>query len=155
MVSKVLKGSFLIAMAIFLNFGVTGVGLSGTYEAASAAPDCTQNPNEAGCNPFDPLGQACVGQPNAAACQESAEGQGEENPVSGSDGVIIRAANLIALATGVIAVVIIIIAGITTTLSAGDAGKIKSSRDAIIYAAVGPVVIALARTIVVFIVNRV
>ena len=39
--------------------------------------------------------------------------------------------------------------------SAGESSSIKSARDAIIYAAVGIVVVALARTIVIFIVNRI
>ena len=101
---------------------------------------------------FDILAQACEDDPDAAICQENA--QGDKNPVSGEDGILIRVANIIAVVSAVIAVIIIVIAGLTMVLSSGDSGKIKESRDAIIYAAVGLVVIALARTIVGFVATR-
>lgn len=88
---------------------------------------------------------------NSVACTENELGKGTENPVTTTTQNVV---NLLSLATAAIAVVVIIIAGITMTLSQGDAGKVKSSRDAIIYAAVGLVVAALARAIVFFIVNR-
>jgi hypothetical protein len=101
---------------------------------------------------FDPLQEACVANPNAAICVESKEGQTTtSNPINTTIG---KAANIIAVVSSVIAVIVIVIAGITTTLSNGDAGKVKSSRDAIVYAAVGLVVINLARIIVFFIANR-
>ena len=112
---------------------------------------------------FDILGQACEEDPEdpdapvPAVCQEAKQpGTGEDaiNPISGEDGIIIRVANIIAVVSAVIAVIIIVIAGITMVLSGGDSGKIKESRDAIIYAAVGLVVIALARTIVGFVATR-
>ncbi len=88
---------------------------------------------------------------NSTACNEIERGVNEANPVTSTTQNVV---NLLSLATAAIAVVVIIIAGITMTLSQGDAGKVKSSRDAIIYAAVGLVVAALARAIVFFIVNR-
>ncbi|HMT56096.1 MAG TPA: hypothetical protein PKD20_04435, partial [Candidatus Saccharibacteria bacterium] len=63
-------------------------------------------------------------------------------------------ANLLSAAVGVAAVIVIIVAGVNMTMSQGDSGKVKASRDAIIYAAVGLVVVALSRTIVYFVVNR-
>lgn len=101
---------------------------------------------------FDPLEAVCAdagGQ--GVACAENELGKGAENPVTSTTQNVV---NLLSLATAAIAVVVIIIAGITMTLSQGDAGKVKSSRDAIIYAAVGLVVAALSRAIVFFIVNR-
>ena len=106
---------------------------------------------------FDLFAQVCEDDPEAAVCQEVGEvGEGEDavNPVSGEDGILIRVANIIAVVSAVIAVIIIVIAGLTMVLSSGDSGKIKESRDAIIYAAVGLVVIALARTIVGFVATR-
>lgn len=100
---------------------------------------------------YDPLGQVCQNNPDATACTENSQGQGGENPISST---VQSAVNLLSIAIGFAAVLVIIVAGITMTLSQGDSGKIKSSRDAIIYAAVGLVVAALARTIVFFIVGR-
>ncbi len=101
---------------------------------------------------FDPLESVCTGDNSeSVACNENELGQGEENPITTTTQNVV---NILSLAMAVIAVVIIVVAGITMTLSQGDSGKIKSSRDAIIYAAVGLIVAALSRAIVFFIVNR-
>ena len=117
---------------------------------------------------FDPLASTCFeenGDVKAnlieedgsipAVCQEALNQQGEDNPLTGQDGTLTRVANILAVVTGVIAVIIIVVAGITMTLSNGDSGKVQSSRNAIIYATVGLVVVALARSIVIFVINRV
>ena len=98
----------------------------------------------------DILDEACKDK-NAIACNELEIGQNGTNPVTSST---LTAVNIISLVSGTIAVVVMIIAGITLTMSQGDAGKIKSSRDAIIYSVVGLIVIALSRTIIIFILNR-
>ncbi len=111
---------------------------------------------------FDPLGRACTttnedGETiriESAACEESETGQGSDNPVTGETGIVERVANILAIVTAIIAIIIIVIAGMTMSLSGGDSTKVQNSRNAIIYAAVGLVVVALARTIVVFVVNR-
>lgn len=99
---------------------------------------------------FDPLGQVCENNPQAIACQESRQGQ-NENPVNSAGASVV---NILSIAAGAIAIVVIIIAGITMTMSQGDSGKIKTARDAIIYSVVGLIVIFLARLIVLFIVDR-
>ena len=96
------------------------------------------------------LEDACNGR-DSIACNELEIGRNGTSPVTSST---LTAVNIISVVTGTIAVVVIIISGITMTMSQGDAGKIKSSRDAIIYSAVGLVVIALSRTIIIFILNR-
>lgn len=106
---------------------------------------------------FDPLEKPCEGidaSDDANAICDASDGGTTEDPISGDGGVIADVANILALAGGIIAVFIIIIAGITMMTSGGDAGKVTSSRNAIIYAAIGLVVIVLARTIVVFIFSR-
>lgn len=85
-------------------------------------------------------------------CQE---GPGTGNPIAGDQGVLTKAANIIAIITGIAAVIVIIVAGMTMTLSSGDSSKIRTSRDAIIYASIGLVVVGLARTLVVYLVNKV
>ena len=54
-----------------------------------------------------------------------------------------------------IAVVIIMISGLKMIMSSGDSKKLSDARNAIIYAAVGLVVIALARVIIEFILRLV
>ena len=77
------------------------------------------------------------------------------NPLYGPEGIITRAVNGLSLAAGIIAILVIIVAGIKMTLSTGDSGKIKSSRDSIIYASVGLMVAILAQVIVRFVLNRI
>jgi len=98
----------------------------------------------------DAAGTNSVARPDI--CQE---GPGGANPIAGEQGVLTKAANIIAIITGIAAVFVIIVAGMTMTLSSGDSSKIRTSRDAIIYASIGLVVVGLARTIVVFLVGRV
>ncbi len=102
---------------------------------------------------FDPLEAACAENSSSPACVESQRGQNQtENPVTET---VNNVANLIAIATAVVSVIVIIVAGITMVLSSGEASSIKSARDAIIFASVGMVIVVLARSIVVFIVNRI
>lgn len=86
---------------------------------------------------------------------ESAACESGQDPITGSDGIFSRITRLIALIGGIIAVIMIIIGGFLYVTSGGDSGKIKTARDTIIYATIGLVVIALAQSIIVFIINRI
>jgi len=55
---------------------------------------------------------------------------------------------------GIVAVIVIIIAGYIYTTSGGDAGAVKRAKNMILYAVVGIVVIALAFTITQFVAGR-
>lgn len=77
------------------------------------------------------------------------------DPLTGNNGVIVKATNIIALVAGVAAVIIIILAGIRFILSSGDSAKTGQARETIIYASVGLAVIVLSRTIITFIVSKV
>lgn len=63
--------------------------------------------------------------------------------------------NVVLSIAGVAATVVIIIAGITVTTSAGDAGKVKKAKNAIIYAAIGLAVAIGAAAIVNFVLGNV
>lgn len=100
---------------------------------------------------FNPYEQTCS-ESNASDSSVCKDSQGSDvNPISGKDGIINRAANIIAIIAGIIAIVIIMISGLKLITSAGDSQKLTESRNAIIYASAGLVVIALARLIVSFI----
>lgn len=108
---------------------------------------------------FDPLEQTCVSTNENSTnndaqpiCDASSD---PVDPISGEESLIIVAANILAFLAGVIAVIVVIVAGITMMTSNGDAGKITSSRNAIIYTVIGLIIIVVARTIVLFIVSRV
>lgn len=61
--------------------------------------------------------------------------------------------NTVLATVGVISVVVIIISGIMITTSAGDPGKVKKARSAIVYAIVGLVISLLAFAIVNFVLS--
>lgn len=54
-------------------------------------------------------------------------------------------------ALGIVAVVLVIMGGVTYMTSAGDAGKVKKGKDTILYALIGLVICALAFAIVNFV----
>ena len=130
-----LLSSLLITLAIMLP----------VFSASSLVANAQSfNPVKGPCesiNENDPAYQICL--------------DGESPPDQVNDGIIARVANILAFVASVIAVIIIIIAGIIMITSGGDSAKVKKSRDTIIYAAIGLVVIVLSRTIVVFIFERV
>lgn len=106
---------------------------------------------------FNPLQESCDNIPNtdqqgdSQLCNDSNQ---DTNPVTGTDGVLLRVADVLAIVAAVIAVIVIVVAGITMMTSGGDSTKVQNSRNAIIYAAVGLVVIVLARSIVIFVINQ-
>jgi hypothetical protein len=77
------------------------------------------------------------------------------DPLTGSNGIIVKATNLIALIAGIAAVIMIIVAGIKFITSQGDSSSVSQARQTIIYACVGIVVIVLAKTIITYVVSKV
>ena len=55
---------------------------------------------------------------------------------------------------GIAAVIVIIIGGIMYTTSAGDPGKTKKAKDAIMYGIIGLIIALLSYTIVLFVLGR-
>ena len=81
------------------------------------------------------------------ACDATAE-----KPVKDTVTLAIRILQMI---VGIISVFTIIIAGLGYITSAGDSAKTKTSRDRIMYSAIGLMVVVLAEIIVRFVLNRV
>jgi type IV secretory pathway VirB2 component (pilin) len=103
---------------------------------------------------YDPLSNAC-GAGGGTASGSTACGANGSDPITGKNGILEKAATIIAGVAGVAAVIIIIVAGITFATSGGNAQRIESARSAIIGAVVGLIIIALASTIVAFVAGRV
>lgn len=75
----------------------------------------------------------------SAGCGD--QGKGVNNAVS----VII---NILSAVVGLVAVIMIIIAGVRFVTSGGDPAQVKGAKSALIYAIVGIVIVALAQLIV-------
>lgn len=96
------------------------------------------------------FGEACQGAgANSAACS------GDEDSITGTNGIILRAAALVSILAAVAAVIGFMIVGIQFITANGDSSKISNAKQMIIYIVIGLLLIFAARTIVVFIINNV
>jgi hypothetical protein len=68
--------------------------------------------------------------------------------------IIQVATNLIAVLTGIAAVILLIISGLTMITSAGNAEAVASARKRILNVVIGVVIVALAWTIVTFVTDK-
>jgi len=78
-----------------------------------------------------------------------------ENPFTGPNGILVKGIQLIDMAIAIVAVVVIILAGMQFIISSGDANKVSNARNAILYAVIGLVVAVVAQTIVVFVLKKI
>lgn len=133
MIAKYLRTT-LVGLA--LAFGV--LGLVPTAQAAAW-------------NPFGDID--CSGKAaQSAVCQDKNK---TEDPVTGRNGLIMKIVNIIAYATGVIAIIIIILAGLRFVTAGGGTEDVSAARRTLIYSVVGLIVIVLARTIVAFVLSKI
>lgn len=63
--------------------------------------------------------------------------------------------NGVIAALGIVAVIVIIIGGVSYMTSTGDAGKVKKAKDTILYGVIGLVICVLAFAIVNFVINNI
>jgi len=111
---------------------------------AAAAPD--SNPLHAACN--------SGGSASSSSVCDANSNKGTD-PISGSNGVLEKAAIILASLGGVTAIIIIIIAAISMVTSGGDSGRVAKARSAIIGALIGLLLIGAAFSIVTFVVSKV
>ncbi|MEO6513584.1 MAG: hypothetical protein ABIR37_02730 [Candidatus Saccharimonadales bacterium] len=93
-----------------------------------------------------------AGAKSSAVC---ADGQTTSNPLTGSNGLIIKITRVIAFVAGAAAVIIIMLSGFRYVTSSGDATKATQARNGIIYALVGLIVIISAQFIISLVVRRI
>lgn len=108
---------------------------------------------------FDPFQNACPAGGaggGSAVCQENNTSQNAQNPnpLTGSNGLLMTVANIVAAVTGIVAVIVIILAGWKYITSGGDASKAKGAKDTLVYAVIGLVVIAAADIIISFVLSK-
>lgn len=75
-------------------------------------------------------------------------------PSLGAGSVIDSVLNIVYMAAGIVAVIVIIVSAIFYVISQGDAAKIKRAKDGILYSIVGLVVVMLAFTLTNFVIGR-
>ncbi|HEY1085887.1 MAG TPA: hypothetical protein VGE34_04140 [Candidatus Saccharimonadales bacterium] len=75
-------------------------------------------------------------------------------PTASADEVVGNVLRLVYFAAAIVCIITIVIAGILYSISNGDSGKVKTAKDAILYAVIGLVVVMFAFTITGFILGR-
>jgi heme/copper-type cytochrome/quinol oxidase subunit 2 len=104
---------------------------------------------------YSPLTDACgAGGSNGGAGSTSACTAKNADPISGKDGVLRKVSFMLAIFAGIAAVIVIIFSGFQYVTSDGDAQKAANARSGIIGAVIGLVIIAVAQTIVIFVVSK-
>ena len=103
----------------------------------------------------------CPTDPPSPVCEEAKNttASNNDNPLSGPNGVIQTAANIVAMVTGILAVVMIIISGLVFITAGGTGFKSQSgtptraakARAMLLYSVIGLVIVAAAWTIITFV----
>jgi hypothetical protein len=93
---------------------------------------------------------------SAVATSATCQGRNNVNndPISGNNGILIKATRIIATVTGIVAVIMLIIGGFRYVSSGGDASKVASAKNTIIYAIVGVAIAISAGAIVTFVLGK-
>ena len=85
--------------------------------------------------------------PDGGGCTDAKISSGESDLQS----IIKTGIDLFSLVVGVIAVIMIIIGGVKYITSNGDSGNVTGAKNTILYAIIGLIVVALAQTIVFYV----
>lgn len=110
---------------------------------------------------FDPFGSTCStrGAGGSAVCQTPGQ---PSDPLTGSNGTLAHITNIIAFAAGAAAIIVIIVSALRFITSGSDVSTgsrtdtdIEDARRSIANALIGLVVIVAARTLILFVLNRV
>lgn len=102
---------------------------------------------------YDPLSPACTG--TNATNSPTCGSRTTTNPLTGSNGLLMRITFIIAVIAGFTAILVIIIAGSRYITAGGDSKKATDARNALIGALVGLAIISFASLIILFIISRI
>jgi hypothetical protein len=125
---------------LFLLLGLlAGLLLPASAWAATEVPDACTTP----------------GVQDSTFCRDAARGQSRtDNTLVGPNGIITKGTKFMSWIAGVVAVAMIIIAGIKYASSSGDSNNISSAKNTLIFALVGLAIAASAQAIVIFVLSR-
>lgn len=101
---------------------------------------------------LSPLPAAAIGSIVEGA--NSARGADQPATLFGESGVFSRVSSVLLFIVGAIAVIMLIIGGLKYVVSGGDASKVQSAKNTILYALVGIVVAILAYAAVNFVIGN-
>lgn len=96
---------------------------------------------------FAPVKTACPAE--SAGCPAN-----KSNPFYGPNGLITKVTKVLAIFTGVAAVFVLVIAGISFMTSGGEPSKIATARRMVLYAVVGIMVAVLAQGVASYVLSK-
>jgi len=76
------------------------------------------------------------------------------NPLTGSDGLLIKITDIVSYIAGAAAVIVIIVGALRFVTAGGDSGSVATARKSVINALLGLLIIALAHTIIIFVIKK-
>lgn len=82
---------------------------------------------------------------------EAVEGAGTGSTAAGAIGVVL---NSVYVVVGIVAVIFLILGGISYSTSQGDAGKIAKAKNTLIYSIVGLIIVVIAFFVTSFVLNQ-
>lgn len=98
-----------------------------------------------------------IGSNQSAICESIGSGANcDENKTGSADvnSIIKTALKIFVSVVGVVAVVMVVVAGFKYVTSGGDSGKVASAKTTLIYALVGAMIAGLAQIIVKFVLSK-
>lgn len=102
---------------------------------------------------LDPLDVVCEDIPSGDDAPAACNTNGNNDPISGENGVILQAVNILAWIVGAAAVIMLIFAGLKFITANGDANSIATARNSVIYTLIGVVVFSISNLIVRFVIS--
>ena len=104
-------------------------------------------------NAFDTTGGVdCTGNAgNSAVCTDNTT----TDPISGSNGLLLKITKIVAFIGGVAAVIMIIVGALRYITSNGDSNAIASAKNTVIGAVIGLIVIVLAASLITYVIEKV
>lgn len=103
--------------------------------------------------PVSASGTDCPGSMDPAECAKRGVGKIGKSTSPDIMATIKTILTSVFFVSGVIAVIVIILGGISYMTSQGDAGKVKKGKDTILYGIVGLIIVLMAQVIVTFVLN--
>jgi hypothetical protein len=98
---------------------------------------------------------AQTGADEVCAGVATASGTGCNGSNTTLNNVVANGVNILSVVIGIVAVVMIMVAGFKYITAGGDSGQIGSAKNTLIYAIIGLVIVALAQSIVHFVLHAV
>lgn len=120
-------------------------GLVAPAFAIDPVPACNQASAPTGPTQSQDLGSTDV-------CKAVNKGQSGQNPFVSALKIVI---NIVSFIVGVAAVISIIVSGMKFVIANGDSNAVAQARGSLIYALIGIVIVVLAQSIVVFVLNKI